>query len=139
MTPEQIPVLFKFAEYGGFAILAALMFFIYRKDANDNTVRFQEQGAAFAVALQKQAEEYAKRQTESATEWREYGTKQGQLFERIVGALERIEERLHETDICPVMGTATNFESLTPGGRRRIDRAVQAFRDSLRAPEGPHP
>lgn len=73
------------------AVLAFVMFMVYRKDAKDN-----------ALAIKTLSEAYARQQTESATAWMAFGQEQGALMARIAGALERIEERQESNAVCPV-------------------------------------
>lgn len=120
--------LVELVKQGGFALLAGVMFLVYRHDAK-----------VAKDDLRKVAEEYAKKQAESATAWMTFGQAQGALMERLTGAIERIEHRLDESTMCPVTSVTNEAlrEAMRDGhahsDRRRIDRVVaHAVRSAIR-------
>ncbi len=88
MTPDIVQWV---VSQGIGAVLALVMFLVYRKDSR-----------AHAENLRVLAEKYAVEQASSAKTWMESGKELGQLMARTAGALERIEERLDATETCPV-------------------------------------
>jgi len=131
---EQI--LIELIKQGGFALLAGIIFFVYRADQKANAKALLD---AHERQL-KQIAEISQRQTESATAWMQFGKEQGALMERIASTLERIETKQAETTTCPVTQVTTEAlrEAVSSGrpvpGRPRVDHIVaQAVRAAIRS------
>lgn len=111
MTPDLVQWV---VGQGVGAVLALVMFLIWRKDSKQN-----------ATDIKVLAEKYAFQQAESAAAWMAHGKELGQLMARTAGALERIEARMESTTTCPVTHVTAEMlrESATApdGGRRRMD------------------
>lgn len=125
MTTEQI-VQWAVSQGIG-AVLALVMFLVYRADSKTHT-----------SAIKALAEQYAVRQTESATAWMAFGKEQGSLMVRITSAIERIEERLDTVSSCPVTHvttttlTAAAERGLSTAGRETLARAIpEAVRSAI--------
>lgn len=88
MTPDVVQWV---VSQGIGAVLAAVMFLVYRKDSKEHV-----------AAIKALADKYALQQSESAATWMAHGKELGELMARTAGALERIEERLDATTMCPV-------------------------------------
>lgn len=111
------------------AVLALVMFLVYRADAKANAEKFREDAKAHAERIAK---------SESA--WMEFGMQQGALMTRTVAALERIETRLEGPTLCPVTqvtGEILREQAAGAPQRRRIDEVMRtALQRQTAAAEG---
>lgn len=76
----ELKVIEWIAQQGLGAVLAFVMFIIYRNDSKENT----------------------KRLSESAATWMAYGKEQGTQLERVGVLLEQIEKHMSAVSFCPV-------------------------------------
>lgn len=97
---------------GGFALLSGFIFWMYRKDAAVWAVKQTETAAAFMA--------FGERTAAALTLVSETMRQQSTV-------LERVEARLHESQICPISNITTEMfrSSIESPGRRKSDAAIE--------------
>lgn len=106
----------KLLEQGGFALLAAVMFFVYRKDAKEWAMKQSETATAFMG--------FGERTSAALTLVTETQRQQSEV-------LAQIELHLRENHLCPVTQVTTEMLRAAGAGdapgRRRIDHILRAM------------
>lgn len=91
---------------GGFAILAGVMFFVYRQDASRWAAKSAETAQTYAAGQAASAQAYAHKQAESAQAFMAFGsetatslTQVAETMRGMMGVLARIDERLASSQL----------------------------------------
>lgn len=116
-------IVVELVKQGGFAILCAVMFWVYRSDSRGWAQKQHETAAAYMAFGERTATAL---------------TGVSEVMRQQSGVLERIETHLRANHLCPVTQVTTEMmrDVVREDGphRRRIDEVLRAAYDATHAP-----